>query len=79
MVDHLDFLGRCGLIAVDEEGANFNLTEQCGEVCGGNYLGTTIFYCQKGEKCCPSGPFERSCSRSCGPYNTKRKYISNFY
>ena len=52
----------------------FNATQNCGEVCGGNYLGTTVFYCEKGQKCCPSGPDEQTCSSSCGPYDPRRKY-----
>ena len=44
--------------------------KDCGEQCGGNPFVTKTSYCKKGQKCCPSGPFEQQCSLKCGPYDS---------
>lgn len=33
------------------------------------YSDAPVFFCQKGEKCCPTGAFNEECSASCGPYD----------
>ena len=43
--------------------------EECGEACGNNLSETELSFCEKGEKCCPLGPFGHECSTECGPYD----------
>ena len=47
--------------------------EDCGEMCFGEAStlpgSKEAFYCNKGEKCCPLGPFGHECSTECGPYD----------
>ena len=46
-----------------------NVLEECGEQCHHNPFTALTFYCEKGEKCCPIGPFGEMCSETCGPYD----------
>ena len=48
--------------------------DQCGEECGGNPFSEVTSFCEKGEKCCPSGPFGKECSAECGPYDIDGMY-----
>ena len=55
--------------------------ESCGERCGNNiepYSNITNF-CEKGEKCCVSGPFGEECSTSCGPYDPDGNLFAYWY
>ena len=48
--------------------------EKCGELCfgGPNTLpeSTDAFYCEKGEKCCPTPPQDEQCVTLCQTYDT---------
>ena len=61
--------------SVDIADPSFN-AEDCGEQCGSNSFNTITTYCEKGERCCVSGPFGRECSTSCGPYDPEGKLSS---
>ena len=42
----------------------------CGEICHAKFgRDAPVFFCQKGEKCCPTGTYTEECSVSCGPYD----------
>ena len=80
MADMFFALAKCGLQIYDRnQGAfndpNFN-RNNCGQTCGGSYEGTTMFFCEKGEVCCPSGPSDQSCSKTCGPYHSRGNHTN---
>ena len=76
-------LAKCGLKIYDRnQGAftdpNFN-PDNCGQTCGGSYEGTTMFYCEKDEVCCPSGPSDQSCSKTCGPFDPRGNHFNSTF
>ena len=77
----ISVLASCGLKIFDAiQGTfadpNFN-PDDCGQTCGGSYEGTTMFYCEKDEICCPSGPSDQTCAMTCGPFDPNG--IFNYY
>ena len=42
---------------------------RCGDTCYQNYHSKDVFFCEKGEICCPKGAYEERCSKKCGPYD----------
>ena len=70
-------LAKCGPINATERETTFN-PDSCGEECGSSPLSTTSFYCEKGEKCCPSGAFTEECASVCGPYDLEGTTLCNF-
>ena len=41
--------------------------------------GTTNFFCEKNEVCCPTGPSDQSCTTTCGPFNINGNHIDHEY
>ena len=73
-------LAKCGWkiynnTIYDFSDPNFN-PDDCGQTCGGSYEGTTVFYCEKDEVCCPSGPSDQSCAKTCGPFDPRGNHSS---
>ena len=51
--------------------------DECGDICGGSMEGTTNFFCEKNEICCPSGPSDQTCAITCGPFNINGNFIDH--
>ena len=58
---------HCGKV-MESDLPHFDST-RCGDTCYQNYHSKDVFFCEKGEICCPKGAFEERCSKKCGPYD----------
>ena len=44
---------------------------RCGDMCHKDYHSNDVFFCEKGQLCCPKGADDEICSKKCGPYDKK--------
>ena len=61
MIEH------CGKVKEDELD-HFD-SSRCGDTCHHDYHSLDMFFCEKGDICCPKGANEERCSKKCGPYD----------
>ena len=61
MIEH------CGKV-MESDLPHFDKT-RCGDICHKDYHSNDVFFCEKGDLCCPKGADDEKCSKKCGPYN----------
>ena len=78
LINHNRFIiEHCGKV-MESDLPHFDST-RCGDTCYQNYHSKDVFFCEKGEICCPKGAYEERCSKKCGPYDPNGNLLVYYF